>query len=495
MSKKSLQRLAFWLSLLTAISMILSACGGQPTETPVPTIDVSSLGTVTTTCEDITWYSDGTCSEDTGIVGLIIGENERYAVINANMKVTPYEKYADVTLQIDGEETTGNGAYVGDLTCNKADGESISSTGGSSMPRVTSPEPNYFTCSFEDGEQIVGSYTIEVQSGMFQQFMGTTTIEPNAVVVTNAVTQSGTNTPLGTNTPTVTPTAGTFTVTSTLALPAYVTGTPDTFGVITEGTRTIGVDSDNPQVSIMFWEFGKAGTLYSSSASKVLVALDDDPTTPLTKLEPVASYNKCWFFNKQLFNEKFEPCYRYAIAANTVSISAPGMYSEDLYYHGSVEGGPEVYAPKTPTVTPSVTPPATFTATALPTQDMTLGTPVSADAQMVCDGNGQSATYFLSVNPDAVTCIAGLTNQPVESVQFTVGTKHYIVTLAINTEKLYAVYILGGDITTSSASCILNGVTFESGKTNNVKITKGNYNTRLTCKFNGMNVTVIASTQ
>lgn len=489
------------LGFLIVLGLLVTACGSPAPATPAPT--VIPLPTMSKQENSFT-FGDFVLAgvsldnlkgvmDDTDTILTFDQQGRRYSVV-AKI-VTPPVSTGDWNVSWTLNQVDAKGLKLKEIDeCYSAD------TGRKHLVRdqynsigVHSTSIQYSAfCLLPNNGVLYMWFTLNVMDEAYNKLLtpiGTITMGTGSTAIPFTATPTITASPTSTLDPNV-PTA-----TSTLVLPAYVTGTPDAYGVITEGTRTKGIDSSDPQVSIMFWEYGQKGDLYSSSASKVLVALDDDPTTPLTKLEPVASYNKCWFFNKQLFNEKFEPCYKYAIAANTVSISAPGMYSEDLYYHGSVEGGPEVYAPKTPTVTPSVTPPATFTATALPTQDMTLGTPVSADAQMVCDGNGQSATYFLSVNPDAVTCIAGLTNQPVESVQFTVGTKHYIVTLAINTEKLYAVYILGGDITTSSASCILNGVTFESGKTNNVKITKGNYNTRLTCKFNGMNVTVIASTQ
>ncbi len=487
MSKKSLQRLTFWLSLLTVFGLVFSACGSQPPATPAPT--VIPLPTMSKQENSFT-FGDFVLAgvsldnlkgvmDDTDTILTFDQQGRRYSVVT-NI-VTPPVSTGDWNVSWTLNQVDAKGRKLSEIDeCYSADTNRkhlVRDVYNSIGVHSTSMQYSAF-CLLPNNGVLYMWFTLDVMDEAYNKFLtpiGTITMGTGSTAVPFTATTTITASPTSTLNPNV-PTA-----TSTLVLPAYVTGTPDAYGVITEGTRTIGVDSSDPQVSIMFWEFGKKGTLYSSSSTKVLVALDNDPATPLTALTPVAAHNKCWFFNDQLYNEYFDPCYKYTIAANTVSVSAPGMYSEDLYYHGNVDGGPEVYMPKTPTVTPSVTPSATVTATARPTQDLTLGTPVATDSLVDdCGGKNQSASYMVDVNPKSSACVENITDQPTGSAKFVVGTKTYIITLSINANKLFATYILGGSFP-ENTSCVLNGTSFAKGKSNWVQLTTGNLNSRVEC--------------
>lgn len=182
------KRLFVLLSVFIAASMLFSACASK-SASPMPTPAENIVNGVSFDCAGITWYSDGSCAND--VAGLV---GKKYAVINATLSITPHEKYADVTLNIDAEEVNGNGAYLDDISCVKPDGETITAQGQVTMPRVTSKDVTYIMCTFADDTVVYGSYKIEVSSQLFQKFMGTQTTQPTAQIVPNlpSITPSAT---------------------------------------------------------------------------------------------------------------------------------------------------------------------------------------------------------------------------------------------------------------------------------------------------------------
>jgi hypothetical protein len=227
---------------------------------------------------------------------------------------------------------------------------------------------------------------------------------------------------------------------------------------------------------------------------------DNDPTHPMVQVDAVVAnaHNKCWFENAALSNQSFSPCYKIIIPASTISVapSAGTVYYLYPMDHGRVTGGSETYQPHTqkPTSTPSATSTASNTPTAVVTQNVTLGTPTSADAMLSgpeCNADTQSVSYLVSADPDKGSCLRNLTNLESGTAHFQFGTTHYYMSFWVNTERLYAVYILNGF--PANVVCTLNGEKFTDGaKTHNVRVSTGNVNSRVDCTANGKTFTAIA---
>ena len=308
---------------------------------------------------------------------------------------------------------------------------------------------------------------------------------------TEAPTQ--TNVPTRTDAPTKTETPN-----PTFTAGPSPTGTADPNGVVFGPTRAVGTkDGDGEQYSVIMWKHGQPGIVYSTSMSKVLISMDDNRETPMDQMTPTVGYRKCTITNAAFgyMNVEVAPCYPYVIPADTYAVAAPNVRNPDQYNHGHLEGGPEVYMPKTPTVVPTLTSTATATFTPMPTQIMTLPTPVSDDSQVQCGGDVQNATYSISLDPQESACInPPLTNQPTGTMQFKVNDKFYTITLSVNPDRFYATYILGGSIPLENTVCTLNGTRFDNGnQSNTVRLQAGNLNSRLECSFEDIVITAIAS--
>jgi hypothetical protein len=522
LTKKALYAL---LAIFAIASLVLAACGNSPSTPAAPTTEPTIVPMPNMTHKEVTmtWNEKYVFAAErlTEVKGTTSGQYDLITLTKNAQKysvkasiIPPQTQYVEWNVSLAINAVDNSNHKTAEVECYSTDTghEKLSRSDYNSMGTHTVSTQVSAFCPLPDNGTlwVYFNFTVDDQTANLLEGQtltpgtGTTPVNTKVPTLTlAAATPSATPTIIGSPTNTATAQLG-----ATLtALPTYVNGGAfDSNGVYVIGNRTsVGIDTNNPQSSFFFWKPGEAGFLYTTS-NHAMFKQDTDPTHAMVRVDAQVanSHDECWFFNKALSNQNYKPCYIIPIPAKTVSVAPTNGTVAYLYPmdHGHVDGGPEAYAPHVPkpTSTASITPTNTSTPTAVVTQNVTLASPVANDAQLTndCNGGNNVVTYQVSEDPDSGTCLPNLTNLPSGTAQWKFGTAYLHFTVFVNTETQVAVYILGSEIDPGTTTCVMNGTTFanSSNRSNWVRVSKGNWNTRVACTLNdGKVLTGIAVVQ